>query len=500
MNKEVKVLFLIIFLALLVRVPGVFWGYHLFDDKNYSLHADEHRTYKIAHFFLEDDYGDIVSDKKSYYMHGFGFLVFLFYKPIEFLISQFVQLTAVQEAAYIIGVGRLVSVLFGLLTVVLVYFLTKRIFDRKSALLASLFLALSPLHVMHSHFAMEAIASVFFFYLSLYFWLLYWDKQDILFFLLAASSAGVAFGIKFIFMSALPAVYFIFKKDTIKEKVFLLLLLISGFVAGFYLVNGASYTLTDFQTYQKEIELWTTNDSLIMNYLFGIFGSLIAVSLPVFLLAIASLKRSKWETALVLLTITILAQFLFINSVRFRFRDLLFVAPLLAIFAGNGLTKIKKMKKFVFFLTLMYLIVAIFSTEYYYIFDTRQDAGAWLRENVGGKELIGVSWYAVVPPEYKTEAFTEGNARYVIMHESYYRRFIRNFSTPFEEPSLNTTIPNRPITDAKFIHNLFDTGSPYKLVKKIEVKPATIEAKILKGLGVGYYLDSVGDILIYEKI
>ena len=167
--------------------------------------------------------------------------------------------------------------------------------------------------------------------------------------------------------------------------------------------------------------------------------------------------------------------------------------------AGHGFVRLKRLKRFVFFLTIAYLIVAVFSTEYYYTFDTRQDAGAWLRKNVGNEKLIGVSWYAVVPPEYKTEAFTGGNARYLVLHESYYRRFIRNFSSPFENPAVNTTIPNRPVNDAEFVHKLFGGELPYKLVKKFEAKPVTIEARILKSLGVGYYLDSVGDILVYEK-
>ena len=67
---------------------------------------------------------------------------------------------------------RLPAAILGISTVVLTYFLTKRLFDdKKIALLSMLFLAISPWHIQLSRTAFEAGAGVFFFSLGLYFFL-----------------------------------------------------------------------------------------------------------------------------------------------------------------------------------------------------------------------------------------------------------------------------------------------------------------------------------------
>lgn len=50
--------------------------------------------------------------------------------------------------------GRLISLLYGGLTVLLIYFITKELFsDLKTALMAAGLLSLAGLHVTHSHYA-----------------------------------------------------------------------------------------------------------------------------------------------------------------------------------------------------------------------------------------------------------------------------------------------------------------------------------------------------------
>ena len=58
-------------------------------------------------------------------------------------------------------IGRLTTVLFGVATVGMTYLIGSRNYDRPTGLLASLFLASSSLHVLHSHYALTDVPATF---------------------------------------------------------------------------------------------------------------------------------------------------------------------------------------------------------------------------------------------------------------------------------------------------------------------------------------------------
>src|SRR3989338_7592183 len=64
---------------------------------------------------------------------------------------------------------RIAAAFFGVLTVIFTYLLTKRIFDERAALFASLFLAISPWHIQFSRYGGPAITLHLFFTAGLYF-------------------------------------------------------------------------------------------------------------------------------------------------------------------------------------------------------------------------------------------------------------------------------------------------------------------------------------------
>lgn len=63
--------------------------------------------------------------------------------------------------------GRLSIALFGVLTVLLVYFLVKELVSRRAALFSSLALAIAPLHVLESHYIKQEVPMTFFMLLAL---------------------------------------------------------------------------------------------------------------------------------------------------------------------------------------------------------------------------------------------------------------------------------------------------------------------------------------------
>lgn len=89
------------------------------------------------------------------------------YKPAlyGYIDIPFVMLLGLTEAA-----TRMPSALFGSLTIIMIFFLTKQLFhsDTLTAVLSSLILAISPWHIMFSRTASEVIISMFFLLVFLY--------------------------------------------------------------------------------------------------------------------------------------------------------------------------------------------------------------------------------------------------------------------------------------------------------------------------------------------
>ncbi len=86
---------------------------------------------------------------------------------------------------------RLVSVIYGLLTILVIFFYVRELFGFPTAILSALFLSVSPWHILFSRVGFELIASVFWVVLSLY--LLEKSIKNLVFYPLAAVSLMIAF-------------------------------------------------------------------------------------------------------------------------------------------------------------------------------------------------------------------------------------------------------------------------------------------------------------------
>lgn len=121
----------------------------------------------------------------------------------------------------ITGVYYAAPVLFSLLTIILVYFTGKKLFDRKTALLAAFFLAVSPFFLVNSATLLSHSTSLFF--LALFAWLFFTglEKKEplaIICGLAAGAAIGMAFNIRqltamgFGFPFALWLIWLLFRK------------------------------------------------------------------------------------------------------------------------------------------------------------------------------------------------------------------------------------------------------------------------------------------------
>lgn len=111
----------------------------------------------------------------------------------------------------IVASGKILAVLISLATIAIVYFLSEKIFNKKTALVAALMLALSPVFLEHSFRIMPSLWSVFFVLLALY---MLKDKR----YFLSGIFGGIAFLFRFTQGAILLAVGLAFLVELLDKK------------------------------------------------------------------------------------------------------------------------------------------------------------------------------------------------------------------------------------------------------------------------------------------
>lgn len=108
--------------------------------------------------------------------------------------------------------GRIASAIMGSLTVVLVYLISFKLFDRKNAILASLILAFLPSFIAYNKVYGLDTPTILFFTLTVYLFLLAVKRKNNLLYLLTTISLGLAIATRFnnfLLFILLPIIYFI---------------------------------------------------------------------------------------------------------------------------------------------------------------------------------------------------------------------------------------------------------------------------------------------------
>ncbi len=152
MNKIYAILTIIVLFSFLIRVYKI-------DSSPPSLTWDEaavgYNAWTIANYG-RDEYGNIL----PIYFRSFGEDK----QPIHIYITAFfVKMFGLSEFS-----TRIPSALFGTLNVLLIFFLSRVLFNYKVGLLSSLFLAISPQNIHFSRFNHEANFALFFFMLGMF--------------------------------------------------------------------------------------------------------------------------------------------------------------------------------------------------------------------------------------------------------------------------------------------------------------------------------------------
>ncbi len=169
------VLSLIALVALLLRIYGIDFGLPL------HYHIDETRVMsRVVKMVSTGDLNPHFFHYPSFIFYYLCGLVVIYYSVhfVPFALGSIVSgkvptltafklsFDAAQADLYLLG--RCSIALIGVLTVILLYFLVKRLFSRRAAAFASLALAVTPLHVLESHYIKQEVLMTFFMTLALY--------------------------------------------------------------------------------------------------------------------------------------------------------------------------------------------------------------------------------------------------------------------------------------------------------------------------------------------
>lgn len=244
-NKKVTfLLFLIIVLACSLRLYGITMEVPHPDSYTFVEGA---MRYGLTNVEPASEFGSYA----LYVAPGFTVVILLIaifslFYMVGYLLGMFSGLESFEmfyhanmDLFYILSSVSMVAVGTG--TIIVVYFLAKRIFDQKTGLLSALFLGVSFMHSMHSQFVRMDIMALFFILLSIYYSLAILESKNTKSYILAGLFGGASIASKYTSGLIVVVIFIVhllsnlkdIKKDTvsgIKSNLLIIPLIITGTV------------------------------------------------------------------------------------------------------------------------------------------------------------------------------------------------------------------------------------------------------------------------------
>jgi hypothetical protein len=240
-------------------------------------------------------------------------------------------------------VARMVSVLLGTASVLLVFFATLRLFGNTQAgLLAAWLAAINPVLVVQSHYITVDGPAVFWFLLALYLLLLSLKRSGSSYVLLAGAAGGLAAATKYtgvlIVLPAIIAYLFISKGSPARYLAFYILGMLGGFLM------GCPYSLLAFDEFSQGISQMFSYNRFATDLVYPwMFTSRLALGWPLWALFLMALAAAFYRPEARLLMVVTPIVFIFIllgiNASPY-FRHLLPSVPLFIILIAGMLVKL----------------------------------------------------------------------------------------------------------------------------------------------------------------
>ncbi|MHB0913625.1 MAG: ArnT family glycosyltransferase [Armatimonadota bacterium] len=437
---KVLVIIVILAAAIALRLCGLDWGLPS-HDHFYSYHPDENIVLGAALNI------DLFSGKLDPGFYNYGTLYIYAVNAAIFLAAGFGLInpgaadmsTNIGEFSNMYLAGRIVALLFALATVYAVYALARRAYGSRAGILAALFFALLPLHVMHSTFLAVDVPATFFAVVALIFAVRipqegYRARDYILAGLFAGLAAATKYNLGLVVLAPIAAHLAARKSRSALKLPLTPTLAVIGFLAGTpgVILNTPKF-LADF-TY--ELHHASTGHGLVfvgtgLGWVYHIAHSLApGMGVPMLLLAAVGVLHAlrKRTPADVALLAFLLVYFLVIGAAQVRFaRYVIPILPVLSIFAARLVAEMLKMKRPVAGYAVcvgVALYTAACSVALCGMFarpDTRDLAVRWVRETVPPGITIGlptIPWFYTPPLDPVIGMAASADERYALAQEA----------------------------------------------------------------------------------
>ncbi len=441
--KENSSVFVIIFIAFLVRFIGIWFDLP-------EIYTTE--EYKVVNYALR------MAARKSLNPEFFNYpslyLYFtLFISGIYFLIGKILGFFSTPlDFAYsflknptgIYLIMRFFSSVWATLSVFMVYLIGKELYNKRTGIFASLLITFNPSIIISAHEIRPNMPSMFLVLLSFYFLIKFYKTGVLKHLYLSAIFAGIATSV---FYNALPMLivlftgYYFYKKNS-HTQFNLWVLLKTSLIFILFFVLGTPYSVLDYRKFLNDF--FFHSSGALTNLPIGILGVLnnfIFISnndwrIPLLgIFCIISLLLSTFEKKLenFFLVLSILVFSLPVCMYHAPGAGYMFqVFALVFIVSGNLLDKIyqKIYPKWLMSIIIIFLIFPSFAETVkldilYTLKDTRTIAKEWIEKNIpyGTKILIDMAAHS--PPIKETKRQLEGLYKKAVELNHYKKEYLK---------------------------------------------------------------------------
>lgn len=428
-----------------------------------------------------------------FYNHGADF-----HPPLSYILMHFWIFLGTSESWL-----RLLSVIFGVLTIWFCYKLASGIFNPKIGLLSALLLAISPYHIYYSQEVRMYSEMTFFAVCSMYFFYRYIKENKLInsFVYIFATTALIYTHYDGVFLIAVQMMYILFFKrnlvSTFFKNIFLIFLLYLPWLPYFLIQLRSGLNIDQYLPGWREVLTVSTYKALPLIFFKFSFGridfenQLIYMSIAIlvllvfgfaFFIGIRSIKNLDSKLILFWFFVPIVLVILVSLKVPINqpFR-ILYVIPAYYILLALGISQTKRLTKLLAFLL---IVLSLAGLSLYYLNPRywREDwrsAVKFTEDNTSDNSLVIFAWPSSFPPYqwYSQKNNTEGivpsfPAKYedvrnkVAIHEDKNEIFFFQYLQALSDPDKNI---QKSLTDLGFIHkdtyNFNGVGFVYRFTK-----------------------------------
>lgn len=437
-SQHWKIIFIsILVIGCLIRVYGIDWGLpYLYDPDEPIFVSSAFRI--ISNRDLNPHWFGAPATTTIYLLVGLYALIFLMGTILGIFDSSgsgdFTSLYFQDPTIFYLS-GRLISAVFGIATIILVYLIATKIFNRTIGFMSALLVAISPLHISYSQLVRMDILMTFLILLALWYCLKILDNNSLSNYVLASFFTGLAIVTKYpavVFTITIVFTYIISNGWKYKWYLKPIASIIACIAGAFF---GSPFLFLDFQKVLLDVtqenrgeHLSATGQGLVQNIIwyfqntlsdsFTYYGLLfIGIGL---VFCLRSKQKNRW-----LLINFPLVFLLFICSLNLRWdRWLLPIIPFGCILLAYGIYEVAKWIEDRFNIRMGFWIVLIsliiVSTPLINIsivqgskksgIDTRTLAGQWMIDNLPAGSSVLVEVYTPQLPK-KSFKFFEVNKK-----------------------------------------------------------------------------------------